>query len=240
MAVITRLILARHGEAQCNVAGLVGGDNTCTGLTDLGRRQVQFLSERLQAEHESGARIDVLYAAPRLRVRESAQILSSVLSLPVHIEPGLSGPRHGDADGQPWTEVKTAFGGPPQSDPDRPYARGSETWNQYLGRTGAALAELFGKHSGQRILIVGHGETIEAAATLLLGLPSGTCARTGFQIGHASLTRWNLQRNRFGQEVWMLSALNDTAAPAANTGPCLAQRRKPWSSPRRSLALAPS
>jgi 2,3-bisphosphoglycerate-dependent phosphoglycerate mutase len=144
-------------------------------------------------------------------VRESAQILSSALSLRVHVEPGLAGPRRGDADGQPWAEVKTAFGGPPQSDPDRPYAPGSETWNQYLARTGAALAGLISRHAGQQVLIAGHSETVEAAATLLLGLPAGTCTRAGFQVGHASLTRWHMQRNRFGQEVWVFTALNDTA-----------------------------
>jgi 2,3-bisphosphoglycerate-dependent phosphoglycerate mutase len=211
MAVITRLLFARHGEARCNVAGLAGGEQTCTGLTDLGHQQMQLLAARLRTAHASGPPIDVLYAAPRQRVRESAQILSCALNLPVHIEPGLNGPRHGDADGQPWTEVKTSFGGPPQSHPDRPYAHGSETWNQYLARAGTALAELINRHPRQQILIAGHSETIEAAATLLLGLPAGTCTRAGFHVGHASLTRWHLQRNRFGQQVWVLSALNDTA-----------------------------
>jgi probable phosphoglycerate mutase len=92
MAVITGPLLARHGEARCDVAGLAGGEKACTGLTDLGRRQVQLLAARLLAGHESGGCIDVLYAAPRQCVRESAQILSSALSLPVHIEPGLSWP----------------------------------------------------------------------------------------------------------------------------------------------------
>jgi 2,3-bisphosphoglycerate-dependent phosphoglycerate mutase len=40
MAVITELILARHGEAHCNLAGLAGGEKTCTGLTARGRQQV--------------------------------------------------------------------------------------------------------------------------------------------------------------------------------------------------------
>ena len=35
----TRLVLVRHGEAECNVAGIVGGPQGCTGLTDLGRVQ---------------------------------------------------------------------------------------------------------------------------------------------------------------------------------------------------------
>jgi 2,3-bisphosphoglycerate-dependent phosphoglycerate mutase len=206
MAVITSLLLTRHGEAHCNVAGLAGGEKTCTGLTDRGRTQVRLLAERLRAE----APADVLYAAPRRRVRESAQILSGTLGLPVHIEPGLTGPEHGEADGHPWDEIKTAFGGPAQSDPDRPYAPGSETWNQYLARAGAALSGLIRRHEGQRIVIAGHGETVDAAATLLLGLPPGSSTRVGLESAHASITRWNMRRNRFGQEVWILTALNDT------------------------------
>ncbi|WP_300611616.1 histidine phosphatase family protein [Trebonia sp.] len=206
MAVITSLLLTRHGEAHCNVAGVAGGEKTCTGLTERGRTQVRLLAERLCAE----APADVLYAAPRRRVQESAQILSQTLGLRLHIEPGLSGPDHGEADGRPWDEIKAAFGGPAQSDPDRPYAPGSETWNHYLARAGATLSRLIRRHEGQRILIAGHGETVDAAATLLLGLSSGSSTRVGFESAHASITCWNMQRNRFGQEVWILAALNDT------------------------------
>ena len=87
-----------------------------------------------------------------------------MLGLEMHVEPGLSGPDHGQADGQPWDEIKAAFGGPPQSDPDRLYAPGSETWNQYLTRAGATLSKLIERQQGQRILIAGHGETTDAAA----------------------------------------------------------------------------
>lgn len=206
MAVITSLLLTRHGEAHCNLAGVAGGEKTCTGLTERGCTQVRLLAERLYAD----ALLDVLYAAPRRRVQESAQILSGTLGLPVHIEPGLSGPHHGEADGRAWDEIKAAFGGPPQSDPDRPYAPGSETWNQYLARAGGALSGLIRRHDGQRILIAGHGETVDAAATLLLGLSPSSSTRVGFESEHASITRWHMQRNRFGQEIWILAALNDT------------------------------
>jgi probable phosphoglycerate mutase len=206
MAVITSLLLTRHGEAHCNVAGVVGGQKACTGLTEHGRQQVRLLAERLRTEEPS----DVLYASPRRRTLESADILSTALGLEVHVEPGLSGPDHGQADGQPWDEIKAAFGGPPPYDPDRPYAPGSETWNQYLTRAGVALSRLIERHQGQRILIAGHGETVDAAATLLLALAPGSSTRVGFESAHASITRWNMQRNRFGQEVWILAALNDT------------------------------
>ncbi len=107
MAVITSLLLTRHGEAHCNLAGVAGGEKTCTGLTERGRTQVRLLAERLYAE----ALPDVLYAAPRRRVQESAQILSGMLGLPVHIEPGLRARTTVRPTGVPG-EIKAAFGGP--------------------------------------------------------------------------------------------------------------------------------
>jgi probable phosphoglycerate mutase len=162
MAAITSLVLTRHGEAHCNVAGIAGGTS---------------------------------WPQP--------------WGLAVQVEPGLCGPDHGQADGLPWDEIIAAFGGPPQADPDRPYAPGSESWNQYLARAGAALAEVIGRHPDQRILIAGHGETTDAAAALLLQLPPGSSTRLGFHTDHAAITRWHMLRSQRGDPVWILSAHND-------------------------------
>lgn len=205
----TEVIFSRHGEAHCNVAGLVGGDRTCTGLTDLGRRQVEALAERLRAEHLGSMPFDALYAAPRRRVRESAEIIAAALALPVHVEERLAGPRHGQADGRPWAEIYAEFGGMPRSDPDRPYAVGSETWNEYLARVTGAIAGIVRRHPGQRVLIAGHHETIEASFTLMLGLAHDASTRTGFASGHTSLVRWEQRTNGFGQTGWALTAFND-------------------------------
>jgi SAM-dependent methyltransferase len=47
VAITTELVIARHGEAHCNVLGVVGGERGCTGLTDLGHRQATQLATRL-------------------------------------------------------------------------------------------------------------------------------------------------------------------------------------------------
>lgn len=211
MAVSTELIITRHGEAECNVTGMVGGDKICTGLTALGHDQVTMLADRLRREHDSGRPFDALYASPRRRTRESGQLLADALSFSMIIEPELVGPEHGEADGLPWDEVKTAFAGPPQAHPDRPHAPGAETWYSYLARSSTVLTGLIEKHAGEKILIAGHGETIEAAHTLMLELPPNACTRLSFQTRHASLTRWERHTNRFGRMVWMLAAHNDTA-----------------------------
>lgn len=210
MAVSTELIITRHGEAECNVSGLVGGEKTCTGLTSLGQQQILRLADRLRHEHDEVRPFDVLFASPRRRTQESGQILATALFLPMITEPELVAPDHGDADGRPWDEVKTAFAGPPQAYPDLPHASGAETWRHYLDRSSNVLTELLEKHSGQKILIAAHGETIEAAQALLLELPPDASTRISFQTRHASISRWERHTNRFERTVWMLAAHNDT------------------------------
>ncbi|MFI9410091.1 histidine phosphatase family protein [Nocardia gamkensis] len=210
MPFTTELLIARHGEAICNVHGIVGGDRGCTGLTDHGRRQAHQLAARLAREHAARA-FDVVYTTPRRRVRETAAIVTEVLDVAVVIDAELRGADHGDADGQLWRRVKDSFGGPPQHDPAHAYAENSETWSSYLHRATNALRRIIDQHPQQRILILAHGETIEAANTLLLGLPPGTCRHARFTTDHACVTRWQLHTNRLGQSVWMLITHNDTS-----------------------------
>lgn len=205
MPISTELILARHGEARCNVAGLVGGERTCTGLTGRGQDQVGRLASRLRSEDP----IDALYTSTRRRCHETARVLSAALRLEIRTDNGLRGLDHGDADGRPWSTVKKAFGGRPQRHPQRPIADGAESWNAYLERTCGALAALVARHHGQRILVAAHGETIEASFVYFLGLPRDEREKPGFVTDHACLTRWQLHVNRFGHGAWMLANHND-------------------------------
>jgi probable phosphoglycerate mutase len=203
------LVLVRHGQARCNADGVVGGPATCTGLTALGRLQTQAAAERIAAEHLP---FTALYAGPRRRLQETGQILARTLGMQLTVLPGLDGPRHGEADGKPWHEVKTAADGGPHAHPDQPWAYESDTWNGYLQRAGAFLADLIAQHEGHRILFAAHGETVIAAHTLLLDLPPGlTGAEAGFTVSHASITCWQHHRNRLGQHRWLLDRHNDTA-----------------------------
>jgi probable phosphoglycerate mutase len=204
MALLTELILVRHGEAHCNVAGIAGGAAGCTGLTERGRTQVGRLGRRLRGE-----RIDAIYAGPRLRVQQTGDILANALEIPLQFEPDFAGPEHGSADGLSWQDIEEEFGGPPMAFPDRPYAPGSETWNGYRQRTAAAIGSVLERHESGRIIIAGHGETVMATHEFLLRLPFGSSAWVGFPVHNASLTRWELHRTRHGRALWQLTAHND-------------------------------
>lgn len=209
-----RLTLARHGKAHCNALGIIGGPVGCTGLTSDGLRQAGQLAGRLARDH-SRQPFDAAYTTPLRRARETAGIVAGRLGIPVTTIDDLREPDYGDADGRPWDEVVTAFGSIPALHPDQPIAAGAETWAAYLSRATAALQSILGQHPGGTILVIGHGETITAAAHHFLALPAAARATTAFAADYASITRWEQQPLAWTQPGagwrWTLTACNDTA-----------------------------
>lgn len=208
-----RLVLARHGQAHCNALGVIGGQNGCTGLTGLGRRQAAQLAERLAHDH-AGRPFDAAYTTPLRRAQETAGIITGHLGLHVTVVDDLREPDYGDADGKPWADVVAAFGRIPALHPDQPVAPGAETWTAYLHRATAALQAILGRHAGGTVLIIGHGETITAAAHLFLGLPASAHAGAAFAAHYASITRWEQQPLAWTRPGagwrWTLTTHNDT------------------------------
>lgn len=207
----TRLILVRHGQAHCNVRGIVGGPRGCTGLTDHGQHQARQLADRLRAE----APITAAYTTPLRRARETADIVADQLCSSIITVEDLREPDYGDADGQPWADVVSKFGRIPAKHPHQPVAPGAESWSAYLQRITAILHDILSQHSGDTVLIIGHGETVTAAAHLFLGLTPSLRATAAFAVHYASITRWEQQPLAWTRPAagwrWTLLAHNDTA-----------------------------
>jgi 2,3-bisphosphoglycerate-dependent phosphoglycerate mutase len=199
------VVLVRHGQGECNAAGVIGGRVGCGGLSLQGRRESVRLARRL-AELDAARSFDVLLSSPRQRVLQSAQIIGARLAMRVTVVDALRGQEFGAADGQSWERVIQRFGGRPTHDPDRPIAEGAEAWNTYADRVLAALAEVLTEHAGRRVLLVGHGKTTGLAGALLSGASDPRARATDFVIDHGALSRW-----RRGPCCWELVIHNDTS-----------------------------
>lgn len=208
------LVLVRHGEGRCNAAGVIGGENGCSGLSERGVEQSTRLAARL-AELSVDRRYDVLVCTPRYRVRQSAAIIAARLGLPVTVSRELRGQEFGTADGRSWEQVTSDFGGPPTQHPDRPIAPGAEPWNRYAERVLGAVRGLLAARPGGRILVVGHGKTAGLAGALLSGAPDPRAGATDYVIDHAALSLW-----RQTSQGWNLLLNNDSSHlnPAADGG----------------------
>jgi 2,3-bisphosphoglycerate-dependent phosphoglycerate mutase len=201
----SELVLVRHGEGECNAAGVIGGPRGCRGLSARGRAESVLLAERL-AELHARRPVDVVLSSPRRRVLECAQIIGQRLDREVILVPGLRGQEFGDADGRPWRQVVDTFGGPPTHDPHRPIARGAESWNAYADRVLRALRDLLRAYDGKHVLLVAHGRTTGLAGALLSGAADPRASAQAFVVDHGALSTW--RRDPGG---WRLDVANDSA-----------------------------
>ncbi len=208
----TRVVLVRHGEAVCNVEGVVGGRHGCRGLTEAGIAQVAALAERLAATGEL-AGVTTLYSSVLPRALETAAILAPALDrwrdgppLEVVADCDLCELHPGEADGLIWEEFVDRYPAPDwDADPAQPFAPGGESWAGFVDRAVAAVARLADTHPGGLVVAACHAGVVEA--TVLRFLDSAR-DRLRLPTAHASLTVW---QRLDGQ--WTLRRYNDVTPP---------------------------
>ena len=210
----TRVVLIRHGEATCNVRGVVGGHAGCTGLSPTGRRQAQALRTRLM---ETGELSDAgaLYSSVLARAIETAGIASAGIgdgTAPVG-DCDLCELHPGEADGLTWDEFRLRYGEPDfDADPDTVVAPGGESWSSFVARASGAVARLAGAHRGHLTVLVCHAGVIESTMLAFLPVAPGR-GRLGLPTEHTSLTEWEQ-----GEAGWRLVRYNDAAHLRALAG----------------------
>ena len=209
---VSRIVLVRHGEAQCNIDRVVGGRKGCTGLTDLGRRQVAALADRLYESGElRGA--TALYASVLPRAVETAERLRPVVGAgpsalgPVREDCDLCELHPGDCDGMVWEDVVEQFGVPDwDRDPDVPIAPGGESWSGFVVRASDGVRRLVESHAGELVVAAVHAGVIEATMIRFLGVAPEVYRRGWVRIVHASMTEWEWVP---AEDRWILLRFND-------------------------------
>jgi probable phosphoglycerate mutase len=199
-------VLVRHGEAVCNVAGVVGGPSGCTGLTELGVRQAEGLRDRLVDSGEL-CDVDALYASVLPRALQTAAIAAPGIGdgLEAVADCGLCELHPGEGDGLGWSEFLERFGEPNwDEDPTTPLSPGGESWDGFVRRAADALCALVDRHRGERIVAVCHAGVIESSLTAFVPVPPGR--RLKLRTTHASLTEWE-----HDEDGWRLLRYNDAA-----------------------------
>jgi 2,3-bisphosphoglycerate-dependent phosphoglycerate mutase len=210
---VTELVLVRHGEAVVNLQPSL--DGVCLGLTERGRGQARQLRERFAREAAAGLRFDVAYHSPRARAVETAAISQPGIGIPFLVDDELRTADHGEPGIDVWDAATNSIRTIPPLAPDQPPTPGAESWQHFLDRSGAALLDLAGRHQGQRILIVGHGETTASAMQAFLRLSPGVSRWAYPLMYHTAITTWrHVHSNLPGGDPagqWQLVSHNDAS-----------------------------
>jgi probable phosphoglycerate mutase len=202
----TRVAIIRHGESNTTVARTVGGPRTCSGLSDLGRRQSERLAGRLTESGEfAGAH---LYASHYPRAIETAELIAPALGRPpVVIDDGFGEHDPGpECDGLTFEEFLSRHGMPDwESDPFAVTFPGGETIAELHHRVGEALHRVTSRHVGETVVICCHGGVINAALRWVLR--SSVAGDFELMTSNTSITEMVLVR----PGRWRLLRYNDTA-----------------------------
>lgn len=161
-----RLVLVRHGESVGNAEGRLQG-RADFPLSERGVDQSRRLAQRLR-----DAPLCALYSSPLARARETADVLSEEVGLPVVEAPDVQEYDFGELSGLRLEEVRQrpqVVEAYRQGDyPSIPGEEGREAFRQRVCRAFWGLAQ---RHTGETVAVVCHGGPILVFVLEVLGLP---------------------------------------------------------------------
>ena len=203
----TRLVLIRHGESEAQAQAFIGGHEGCKGLSDLGRRQVEALRNRLERTGEF-AEAKALYSSVLPRAIETAEILKPALGdLDATQDCDLCEGHPGDADGLTWDEWRERYAEDVVGKgPYVPWAPGGESWADLVVRAGRTLTRIAEDHRGETVVVACHGGIVEASLRAFFHVPLEPQWRG--RIDNASITEWIVAEDA---HHWTLVRFNDAA-----------------------------
>jgi probable phosphoglycerate mutase len=167
--VVAELILIRHGEIDANVKRLWHG-TTDSELNQLGLRQAAALGEKIHGKYPD---ITKVYSSPLKRTMRTAEAVAGGLQEDPEpcldlIEFGI-----GELEGTSHSDLQSVHGFFTQIAESQDFALpGGESVNVVSQRMNRAFKSLVARHSGERIVLVGHGAAFGILlASLLDGKP---------------------------------------------------------------------
>lgn len=148
---VTTVYLVRHGETEWNASGRCQG-SADVSMSPTGRAQVERLAERLQS-----VRFDAAFTSPLTRARRTAEILLGASGLrPIEMR-GLRELSYGVWQGLTPAEWPGDAAARWRTNPWSVSFPAGESLAVLGARVGGAIAGIVAVHSGESILVSGHG-----------------------------------------------------------------------------------
>jgi broad specificity phosphatase PhoE len=198
-----KILWARHGQNVANLSGTFSYRVFDGDLTELGRRQATEMAARLAAS-TADEPVRLLACSPLRRARQTAQIVGSVLGLPISLElddlrelnvGGLDGRSDPDA----WRAYDQVLAGWRAGEAHVRFP-GGEDRDELCRRLHRALLTVARHSEGGTALVVAHGASLRAA---LPGLAAAEDPGTDLATG--AVATLQLDASGSGAAVQLLS-----------------------------------
>lgn len=155
-------------------------------LNPLGKAQAERLALCLKSRQ-----ITAVYSSPVARTLETAEILASMLEIPVSVEKGLTEIGVGHWEGRFWKDIEDEIARQNfYASPEEARPPGGETFGETQRRAVAAVERAVSQAATGHLLFVSHADVIRAILAHYLGFDLREIRR--IRIDHASLTALNV------------------------------------------------
>lgn len=175
------ILLVRHGETDWNRSGQIMGERPVP-LNQEGLAQAQRLASLL-----IGRPIRAIHSSPVARARQTAEILTAAVNVPVTIDRGLTEIGVGHWEGLYWKDLtdqiirRDLYRKPHEARPP-----GGETLREVQARAIAAVERACASQPEGPLLFVSHADVLRAILAHYLKLDLATIRQVC--ISHAALT----------------------------------------------------
>jgi len=181
---LTLIVLLRHGQAQNNVERVLAGRTPGFELTENGIKQAQSAAILLES-----LRISHIYSSPITRARQTAEIVSDVLSSDITLDDRLLELDMGKFTGMKYADIEPAYGnvfekfyyGHPEVTES-----GIETFADVKSRMSDIMDYVVARHANENVLLVTHMDPIKAMLSNVANMHPQSLYR--LLIANASLT----------------------------------------------------
>ena len=163
---MVKLIIARHGNSKGNFEKIFIGQ-TDWGLSELGEKQVERLTEHLKQFH-----IDEIYSSDLCRAYDTVLPTAKRLGLEIHKHKGLREIYAGEWEGVSFEELPKRFPDTYwtfQNDIGNAHPDGGETIKEVFERIKATIEEILDENDGKTVLIGTHATVIRVMNCLWHG-----------------------------------------------------------------------
>ena len=179
------ILLVRHGETDWNRSGQIMGEQPVP-LNQNGEAQVKRLASFLKSRS-----IRALYSSPVARAIQTAEILASLLQVPLTADRGLTEIKVGEWEGRYWKDLTDEFARQQfYASPEEARPPGGETLSEVQIRAVAAVERARARAEADRLLFVSHADVVRAILAHYLKFDLKTVRQ--MRIDHASLTALEL------------------------------------------------
>jgi len=132
-------------------------------ITDEGKEMIKKSAEKLKDE-----KIDLIFASPFLRAKQSAEIAAEILNIKeINYDERLVDINLGEFSGQSKNKYVEFYTGKDKSLEKN--VKGGESWGDVLVRVKSFLQDIGNKYQGKNILVISHADPIWLMAGVLKG-----------------------------------------------------------------------